>query len=210
MRSLTCTTGSTTTSIGCAAGNSTPSGTTRTQRAGARPPPRRAALCPAPRRQNLSIQVDKPRLIIVVEMAVDASRVASDLHVAIGRLVRRLRQGHVPGDLTLSEASVLSRLDIRGPATPSELANEERVRPQAMSVTLAGLESRGLVARSGDPGDGRRVLMSVTDAGRQLLVDRRGVKAARLARAMASGFTAEEQQRLADATPLLERLASML
>jgi DNA-binding MarR family transcriptional regulator len=146
----------------------------------------------------------------VVELAVDASRVASDLHVSIGRLVRRLRQGHVPGDLTLSEASVLSRLDIRGPATPSELAAEERVRPQAMSTTLAGLDARGLVTRAGDPADGRRVLMSVTDAGRQLLVDRRGVKAARMARALATGFTPAEQQQLAAATPLLERLAVML
>lgn len=146
----------------------------------------------------------------MVELAVDASRVASDLHVSIGRLVRRLRQGHVPGDLTLSEASVLSRLDTRGPATPSELAAEERVRPQAMSTTLAGLEARGLVARAGDPADGRRVLMSATDSGRQLLVDRRGAKAARMARALATGFTPAEQQQLADVTPLLERLAVML
>ena len=146
----------------------------------------------------------------MVELAVDASRVASDLHVSTGRLVRRLRQGHVPGDLTLSEASVLSRLDIRGPATPSELAAEERVRPQAMSTTLAGLEARGLVTRAGDPADGRRVLMSVTEAGRQLLVDRRGVKAARMARALATGFTPAEQQQPAAATPLLERLAVML
>lgn len=105
---------------------------------------------------------------------------------------------------------MLSRLDIRGPATPSELAAEERVRPQAMSTTLAGLDARGLVTRAGDPADGRRVLMSVTDAGRQLLVDRRGVKAARMARALATGFTPAEQQQLAAATPLLERLAVML
>jgi DNA-binding MarR family transcriptional regulator len=140
----------------------------------------------------------------------DASQVASDLHVTIGRLVRRLRQGHVPGDLTLAEASVLSRLDLRGPATPTELALEERVRPQAMSTTLAALEGRGLVARAGDPRDGRRVLMSATDAGRQLLVDRRGVKSARMARALASGFTAAERQQISDVTPLIERLAGML
>jgi DNA-binding MarR family transcriptional regulator len=146
----------------------------------------------------------------MAELAVDASRVASDLHVSIGRLVRRLRQGHVPGDLTLSEASVLSRLDTGGPAAPSALASEERVRPQAMSTTLAGLEARGLVARAGDPADGRRVLMSATDTGRQLLVDRRGAKAARMARALATGFTPAEQQQLADVTPLLERLAVML
>lgn len=139
----------------------------------------------------------------------DASRVASDLHVAIGRVVRRLRQAHVPGDLTLSEASVLSRLDRGGPATPGELATDERVRPQAMCATLAALERRDLVVRAGDPADGRRVLMSLTDAGRQLLVDRRGIKAAVMARALA-GFTADELRRLSDVTPLLERLADTL
>ncbi len=140
---------------------------------------------------------------------VDASRVASDLHVALGRVVRRLRQAHVPGDLTLSEASVLSRLDRGGPATPGELAADERVRPQAMCATLAALERRDLVVRAGDPADGRRVLMSATDAGRQLLVDRRGVKAAVMARALA-GFTADELRRLSEVTPLLERLADTL
>jgi DNA-binding MarR family transcriptional regulator len=79
-----------------------------------------------------------------------------------------------------------------------------------MSTTLAGLEARGLVVRAGDPADGRRVLMSGTEAGRQLLVDRRGVKAARMAHALATGFTPAEQRQLADVTPLLERLAVML
>src|SRR5262249_51499599 len=143
------------------------------------------------------------------EALVDASRVASELHVAIGRVVRRLRQAHVPGDLTLSEASVLSRLDRGGPATPGELATHERVRPQAMCATLAALERPRLVVRAGDPTDGRRVLMSATDAGRQLLVDRRGVKAAVMARALA-GFSADELRLLSDVTPLLERLADTL
>src|SRR5215475_1612915 len=105
--------------------------------------------------------------------AVDVLRVGSDLQVALGRVVRRLRQGHVPGDLTLSEASVLSRLDRTGRATPGELAVEERVKPQAMCTTLAALERRGLVGRTGDPTDRRRVLMSTTATGRRLLVDRR-------------------------------------
>jgi hypothetical protein len=52
--------------------------------------------------------------------------------------------------------------------------------------------------------------MSATEGGRQLLVDRRGIKSARMARALATAFTADEQRRIADATPLLERLAGML
>ena len=60
-----------------------------------------------------------------------------DLRVVLGRIVRRLRQAHAAGDLTLSEISVLSRLDRDGPATPGALADAERVRPQAMGATLA-------------------------------------------------------------------------
>ena len=142
--------------------------------------------------------------------AVDVLRVGSDLQVALARVVRRLRQGHVPGDLTLSEASVLSRLDRAGPATPGELATEERVKPQAMCTTLGALERRGLVGRTGDPSDGRRVLMSATPAGRRLLVDRRSAKAERMAAALATGFTEAERRRLAEVTPLLDRLADVL
>jgi DNA-binding MarR family transcriptional regulator len=141
---------------------------------------------------------------------VDVHQVGADLGVAVGRLVRRLRQGHMPGDLTLSESSVLARLDRVGAATPGELAAEERVRPQAMGVTLAGLEQRRLVTRAGDPQDGRRVLMSITESGRQLLVDRRGVKAARVAEALTAHFTDEEQRRLAEAAVLIDRLAGLL
>src|SRR5262245_52631433 len=65
----------------------------------------------------------------------DAEKLAAGLNVALGRVVRRLRQTHVPGQLTLSEASVLARLDREAPATPGELAAGERVKPQAMGVT---------------------------------------------------------------------------
>jgi DNA-binding MarR family transcriptional regulator len=115
----------------------------------------------------------------------------------------------VPGELTLSEASVLARLERESPTTPGELAAGERVKPQAMGVTLGGLESRGLVSRRADPDDGRRVLMSITDAGRALVGHRRGAKITAMGTALA-GFTDGERARLADATELLNRLADEL
>ncbi len=124
-----------------------------------------------------------------------------------------MRQGHVVGEATLSEVSVLSRLDRDGPTTPGCLAELDRVRPQAMGVTLAGLAGlaeRGLVARSPDAADGRRVLMSITPAGRRLMTDRRSRSSLAVAQALADGFTADERRRLVDAIPLLERLADRL
>jgi DNA-binding MarR family transcriptional regulator len=146
----------------------------------------------------------------VVRDETDDERAAADLRVALARIVRRLRQAHEPGELTLSEVSVLSRLDRDGPATPGVLASGERVRPQAMGTTLAALEQRGLVARMPDPDDGRRVSMSVTESGRRLLLDRRSASTRRMSRALAEGFTPEERRRLIDAVPLLDRLADSL
>ncbi|MFB9839048.1 MarR family winged helix-turn-helix transcriptional regulator [Actinoallomurus acaciae] len=137
-------------------------------------------------------------------------RAASDLRVALGRIVRRLRQAHEPGELTLSEVSALSRLDRDGPATPGALAAGERVRPQAMGTTLAALEQRGLVARMPDPDDGRRVSMSITEDGRQIMLDRRSASVHRLSRALTERFSPEERHRLVEVIPLLERLADSL
>jgi len=135
---------------------------------------------------------------------------STDLRVALGRLVRRLRQGYVVGELTLPERSVLSRLDREGPATPGCLADLERVKPQAMGVTLAGLVERGLVERRKDDSDGRKVLMSVTGAGVQLLTDRRSETTRKMATALAEKFTVAEQRDLVAAIPLIERLADEL
>ncbi|WP_026425221.1 MarR family winged helix-turn-helix transcriptional regulator [Actinokineospora inagensis] len=139
-----------------------------------------------------------------------AARVAAELKVAVGRIARRLRQAHAVGESTLSEVSVLARLDREGPAAPGVLADNERVRPQAMATTLAGLEQRGLVTRAPDPADGRRVVMTLTDAGRAVVLDRRSASVQRLARAIEAGFTAAERDRLAAALPLLDRLADRL
>jgi DNA-binding MarR family transcriptional regulator len=135
---------------------------------------------------------------------------STDLRVALGRLIRRLRQGYVVGELTLPERSVLSRLDREGPATPGCLADLERVKPQAMGVTLAGLVDRGLVERRKDDSDGRKVLMSVTEAGVELLTDRRSRTTQLMATALAEKFTAAEQRELVTAIPLIERLADEL
>ena len=137
----------------------------------------------------------------------DVRDVAAALRVSMGLLLRRLRQVGVPGELTVPETSALARLDRNGPATSSELARVEQISPQSMGATLSALEARGLVTRDPDARDGRRILLSVTDAGRQLLRDKRDARTEHLARALAAGFTREELGQLMAAAPLLERLA---
>jgi DNA-binding MarR family transcriptional regulator len=140
-------------------------------------------------------------------MDLDAGQVAAALRVSIGLLMRRLRQVQVEGELTLPENSALVRLDRGGPATPSALARLERISPQSMGATLAALEARGLIKRQPDPNDGRRTVMSVTEAGQQVLGDKRNARTEQLARALEVDFTPAELKQLMAAVPLLERLA---
>ena len=79
-----------------------------------------------------------------------------------------------------------------------------------MGATLASLESRGLIERAPDPDDGRRLILSITDAGLGVLRDRRNARTEQLARALSSGFTADELDQLMAVAPLLERLAQSI
>ena len=140
----------------------------------------------------------------------DIAEIANALQGGIGQLVRRLRQVHVVGDLTLSETSALSKLDRGGPTTSAELARQEQISPQSMGATLGGLEGRGLLERSADPEDRRRIVLNLTEAGREILRDRRNARVEQLAKALSRGFSREELERLMAAVPLIERLAQSI
>ncbi|HWG13301.1 MAG TPA: MarR family transcriptional regulator [Streptosporangiaceae bacterium] len=140
----------------------------------------------------------------------DVSDVAAALRESVGLLLRRLRQQHLEGELTLPENSALTRLSRNGPATSSALAKLEQISPQSMGATLANLEAQGLVTRHPDPEDGRRVVLSVTAAGQQILQNKRNARTRQLATALLAGFTADEIRQLAAAAPLLERLAQSI
>src|SRR5262245_55631405 len=101
----------------------------------------------------------------MAEDFLDVDELASTLRVSVGSFVWRLRQSYVPDELRAPEVWALSRLERGGPATVSYLARSAEITPQGMASTVAGLETRGFVARRADPTDGRRVLLSVTEAG---------------------------------------------
>ena len=143
-------------------------------------------------------------------MEPDVNELAGALLVSVGLMRRRLRQVPSEGELTLPETAALARLDRAGPTTSSALARQEQISPQSMGATLSTLEARGYVARHPDPGDGRRVLLSVTEAGLRVLRNRRNAKTERLAQVLAAEFTHPELQQLMAVAPLIERLAQSL
>jgi DNA-binding MarR family transcriptional regulator len=133
-------------------------------------------------------------------------RAARELRIMVGRLRRRLHEAYGSQELSMSQVSVLSRLEKDGPASVTELAAAERVRQQSVGAILAVLTDRGLIERHPDPNDGRRTLVSLTAAGRESVDDKRAAGEEWLARTMQDRFTEAERQQLISALALLERL----
>jgi DNA-binding MarR family transcriptional regulator len=141
-----------------------------------------------------------------VGAGVDIIPLASELRVVTGRLIRRLRAEY---RFPVSQASVLGRLDREGAQSIGEIALGERVRPQSMSQTVSELEADGLIRRSSDARDGRRILVELTAEGRAALEADRASRVSWLARAMSESFSPEEQRLLEQALPLLARLSEL-
>lgn len=135
---------------------------------------------------------------------VDTTRLASELRMVLGHLMRRLRAEH---RFSLSQGAVLGRLDREGTRSIGDLALAERVRPQSMTQTVSDLEADGLIARRADPDDRRRILVELTELGRQTLEQDRRQREGWLAQAIADDLSAEEQRVLTRALALLRRLA---
>ena len=139
--------------------------------------------------------------------AAPPSALAGELRVAVGRLIRRLREEAPPGGLTWSQLAVIGRLDREGPATITTLARAEGVRPQSIGATVADLEAAGLVRGAADPADGRRTVLSLTAACRKLIKAKRAAREDWLSRAIQAKLSVPEQARLARAVDLFNRLA---
>ena len=134
----------------------------------------------------------------------DPALIAAELRGVIGQLVRRLRAEH---GFPLSQGAVLGRLDRGGTQSVSDLAQAERVRPQSMAQTVGDLEADGLVERRPDPGDRRRALVELTEAGRVALAADRRRREGWLAEEIANQMSADEQALLERCVGLLRRLA---
>ena len=135
-----------------------------------------------------------------------ASALALELRTSLGKLKRKLRSQAGQEDLTSSQVSVLLRLEKDGPATVSNLARAEAMRPQSMSAVIAPLEAAGLVSGTPDPNDGRQTLFSLTKMCRKRMQERRAAKQDWLTRTIQTRLSDQEQEKLAAALEILARL----
>ena len=133
-------------------------------------------------------------------------QLAGELRILIGKLRRRLREESHLGDVSMSQASVFSRLEREGPATVSSLARAEGMRPQSMAATVLALSEAQMVTGSPDPLDGRQTILTLTDSCRAWIAASRAAREDWLASTLETRLTPAEVTELNSAVALLKRL----
>ena len=135
---------------------------------------------------------------------------ADDVRIAAGfeRFCEVFRRLTPREELSLTAASTLRRLE-SGPHRLCELYAPEGVTQPAMTQLVTRLEKDGLARRDSDPGDGRAVVVSITDAGRAAVARRREGRARALS-ALLAGLPADDHAAILAVLPALDRLGELI
>jgi DNA-binding MarR family transcriptional regulator len=132
---------------------------------------------------------------------------ASELRMSVMRLRRRLASERDPdNDLSLPVMAVLGALFRSGELTVGELAAQERVQPPTMTRKVAFLEEGGYLTRRAHETDGRVVLVTLTERGRDTVLADRTRRDRWLSRQLRD-LSPEDRAVLRAAAPILKNLA---
>jgi DNA-binding MarR family transcriptional regulator len=102
-------------------------------------------------------------------MSDDGTAALGDLVMRLARTQRRRwREALAPWDLSPHQARALRVVCSGDGVRLSELAEALRIAPRSATEVADGLQDRGLVARAADPADRRAVVLTPTEAGRQV------------------------------------------
>lgn len=128
--------------------------------------------------------------------------------MATFRLARRLRSVRVADAMSDAQLAVLMTLRLHGRRTITALAERERVTAPSMTSLINGLEEQGLVTRTTDHEDRRRVQVDVTDAGVDIVERTMARRDELLVDAMCElDLTPGEVRTLREASALMQKLA---
>ncbi len=139
----------------------------------------------------------------------DAVRLASVISPLRRALLAATRaEAHLP-ELAEAQIDVIRALP-RGTAKgPAQIAAQLRLSRPTVSNLLGTMEAEGLVERSPDPSDGRRVVVRASARALDLF-DRFDAANSRLVAEAAAALDDGERAALAEALPVLERLCAIL
>ena len=136
---------------------------------------------------------------------------ATALRISVSRLARHLRveraaAGLGEPDLSETQLAALATLERHGAMTPGELAEHEKVQPPSMTRVISALVDSQLVRREPHVSDRRQVVLTATDAGRDLVIRARRRREEWLARRLKE-LPPAERATLRAAAPILEKLS---
>lgn len=121
-----------------------------------------------------SSESDTYQQVVEAYVAAGSDERVQQVITAVHRLSRRLTQWYdlqlADLDVSTGEWVVLAELTRAEPhaLTPSLLAEVAGIAPSSMTHRLDRMVERGLVTRESDPGKRNRVLVRLTEAGREL------------------------------------------
>jgi DNA-binding MarR family transcriptional regulator len=141
-------------------------------------------------------------------MTDDVLSPAAALLRGILALGRRARAERPSGSLSLSGLGILGSLNRVGPLFATQLAAEERLKPQSLTRLLAELEEQGLITRIPSDRDRRALTISITTLGRGALVEDMRARRAWLESAMEQVLSVRERKTVIAASALMLRLAA--
>jgi DNA-binding MarR family transcriptional regulator len=135
------------------------------------------------------------------------NQLATQLRTTIHRLVKLLRrETRNDAQLSLTERATLGLLYNEGQLAPSDIARAEKVTTQSMSQVINHLDELKYIERTPSDDDKRKVLLSLTPAGRAYVEQVRQDKQEWLARALHEKVSPAEQEVLANALQILMKL----
>lgn len=133
--------------------------------------------------------------------------VAASVRTVVHRLVKLLRrQTRNDAQLSLTERSTMGLLYPDHRLAPSEIARTEKVTTQSMSQVINHLVELDYIVRTPSDEDGRKVLLSLTAAGRADVEQRRRDKQEWLAHALHEKVSPAEKELLMQALQTLTKL----
>lgn len=135
----------------------------------------------------------------------NTAELSHEFRLANGRLAR-LRQEKADNELGSGQFSALGVLYMHGPLTLTELSEFERVTPPSMTRTVKCLVDAGLVTRTDSTLDGRKVVLSTTDAASEIMTETRKRRDAWLVHRVAQ-LSPQQHRILAEATLIMKELA---
>lgn len=138
---------------------------------------------------------------------IDENEIAANLRVAISRLVKIMRnEVKFDGMLSLTERSTLSLILQHTEMLPSELAAMEKVTAQSMSQIINKLLELGFIKKTADKTDKRKVIVSITAAGKRSIEKKRSETQEWLAKSIVEKTTQKEKETLISAIKVLTKL----